>query len=335
MIGVARHQDAPYILASIGIEAELLDRLPEFGADMAALWGGWEQLQQFPLDEPIVHSQMLSPTLLEGNAYGAQWVARGVIDAAICTISRDAAMFGNVGFNRHSSAGLIGHREIDSLRLLTPHFRRSITISNLFDMKTIEAMTFGKLIDGFSFGILLVDAALTIIHANPVARTLLAARDLVRSESGALVLPNRSAHAALERAVHRASGENTALGSRGIGIPMQGDIGPASIIHVLPLKGGPLQRGLGQRTAAALFIAPAVSPARLPTDALALLYDLTPAEIRVFELIVAGEAPSSIASVLGVAPSTVRTHLIHLFQKTACRKQSELVKLAANLSFPI
>ena len=76
----------------------------------------------------------------------------------------------------------------------------------------------------------------------------------------------------------------------------------------------------------------ALAPIRMPTDAMALLYDLTPAETRVFELIAAGETPAAVAKTLGVAPSTVRTHLLHLFQKTGCQRQSELVKLGARFS---
>ena len=84
-----------------------------------------------------------------------------------------------------------------------------------------------------------------------------------------------------------------------------------------------------------LCVAPAVASARMPTDALALLYDLTPAEARVFENVAAGETPAAIAKKLGVAASTVRTHLLHLFQKTGCQRQSELVKLGASMSLSV
>jgi DNA-binding CsgD family transcriptional regulator len=335
MMGVARSADTPQVLASYGVERELLDRLPEMSADMAALWGGVERFQQFPLDEPIVHTHAMSPALIAGNRYADLWLARGEIDAAIIIIARDAAMYGTVGFNRHGSAGPIGEGEVNGLRLLGPHFRRAVTISNLFDMKKIEAATFGSLLDGFGFGIVLVDDNLGIIHANTAAAAMLAARSPIRSEKSALVLPVQTAHAALERAVRLAAGNEATLGSRGIGIPAPGGDGQPSIVHVLPLKRGALRRGVAQRAAAALFIAPAVAASRMPTDALALLYDLTPAEARVFELIAAGETPAVVAKKLGVAPSTVRTHLLHLFQKTGCQRQSELVKLGASMSLPV
>jgi DNA-binding CsgD family transcriptional regulator len=335
MMGVARPMDKPQIMASYGIDDALLARIPEMSAEMAALWGGMERFQQFPLDEPIVHTHAMPPSLIVGNRYADIWLDRGEIDAAIIVISRDAAMFGTVGFNRHGSAGPIGEGEVTGLRLLGPHFRRAVTISNLFDMKTIEAATFGSLLDGFGFGIVLVDDNLGIIHANKPAAGMLAARSPIRSEKNVLVLPVQTAHAALERAVRHAAGDGASMEARGIGIPAQGRDGEPSIVHVLPLKRGALRRGLAQRAAAALFIAPAVASARMPTDALALLYDLTPAEARVFENVAAGETPAAIAKKLGVAASTVRTHLLHLFQKTGCQRQSELVKLGASMSLSV
>ena len=336
LLSMVRFSGEPFVLASTGVDSELLTRLPEMSADMAALWGGWERFEQFPLDEPIVNSQAVPRTLVaDNNSYLNAWRDRGDIDAAIVMIARDTAMVGAVGFNRAEFAGPIGEGEMSALRLLGPHFRRAVTISNLFDLKKIEAATFGSVLDGFGFGIVLVDDNLGIIHANTAAAGMLAVRDPIRSEKGVLALPIRTAHAALERAVRHAAGNAATLGSRGIGIPAQRSEGEPCIVHVLPLKRGALRRGLAQRAAAALFIAPAVAPPRMPTDALALLYDLTPAEARVFELIAASKNPAAIAKKLGVAPSTVRTHLLHLFQKTGCQRQSELVKLGASLSLPV
>jgi DNA-binding CsgD family transcriptional regulator len=333
MMGVGRYPADPYVLASTGIDQELLDRLPDLGADMAALWGGWEKILQFPLDEPIVNSEATPRGLITGNAYADEWTARGVDDAVIFMIARDATMIGNVGFNRHQIAGPIGDHKIDALRLLAPHFRRAVTISNLFDMQRIETATFNNVLDSFSFGIVLVNTDLAIVHTNKVAAGLLATEDPIRAVKGTLMLPIRAAHEALQRAVRHAADDDTALGARGIGIPAQRQDGEASIIHVLPLKHGLLRHGLGHSATAALFVAPAVA-SHLPTDALALLYDLTPAEVRVFDLIVSGETSADIAKRLGVAQSTVKTHLIRLFQKTGCQRQSELVKLAAGLSLP-
>ncbi|HEU0202427.1 MAG TPA: LuxR C-terminal-related transcriptional regulator [Burkholderiaceae bacterium] len=58
------------------------------------------------------------------------------------------------------------------------------------------------------------------------------------------------------------------------------------------------------------------------------LFDLTPAERRVFGLLLADRSPREIAGELRIAVTTVRTHLQSLFAKTGTRRQSELVALA-------
>jgi DNA-binding CsgD family transcriptional regulator len=85
----------------------------------------------------------------------------------------------------------------------------------------------------------------------------------------------------------------------------------------------------------ALFIAPASSPPRIPIDALALIYDLTPGESRILELVCEGVTQESISDALGIARSTAKTHLLHIFEKTGCGRQIDLVKLVARLSLPV
>ncbi|MFX4861103.1 helix-turn-helix transcriptional regulator, partial [Acinetobacter baumannii] len=95
--------------------------------------------------------------------------------------------------------------------------------------------------------------------------------------------------------------------------------------HVLPLRRSPMRAGLIQRAAAALFVASASGPRHLPHDALSELYDLTPAEIRIFELICEGQTRNDISALLGISVATVKSHLLHVFEKTGCRRQVDLV----------
>ena len=103
----------------------------------------------------------------------------------------------------------------------------------------------------------------------------------------------------------------------------------------LPLRQRTLRNGLGQRTAAAVFVSNAADPPRLPADAMALLYDLTPAEARVFEFIVEGNTPAAISQQLGVTLPTVRTHLGRVFEKTGCTRQADLVVMASKVTLTV
>jgi DNA-binding CsgD family transcriptional regulator len=71
----------------------------------------------------------------------------------------------------------------------------------------------------------------------------------------------------------------------------------------------------------------------LPSTIIQRLYGLTPAELRLCDHLVAGEAVEDVARKLDVAPATIRFHLAAVFRKTATNRQSDLVRLL--LSVPL
>lgn len=58
-------------------------------------------------------------------------------------------------------------------------------------------------------------------------------------------------------------------------------------------------------------------------------FDLTPAQVRVAREIFLGHTPKEAARSLMVSSTTVRTHLLGLFEKTGTRRQAELVRALA------
>lgn len=65
---------------------------------------------------------------------------------------------------------------------------------------------------------------------------------------------------------------------------------------------------------------------------LAAQFGLTPAEARVACEVGKRRAPKDLADTLRTHASTVRTHLHHVFAKTATRRQAELMRLLAQLA---
>jgi DNA-binding CsgD family transcriptional regulator len=320
-----------------GIEATAVDRIASYDlAALVELWGGPTRVNQYPLGEPIVQSQATDRATWMGARYYAEWLKpRGIIDNVAIGVARDPVKIASLAFGRHESAGPIGEPELAGLRLLAPHIRRAVIISDLFSLKAIEASTFSTTIEGFAAGVVLVGEGLAIVHANAAAAKMLAASNPILSRQGKLGLRREVTNGALEAALLLAVQDEAKLGQKGIAIPARCEDGAPCVLHVLPLLRREVRPGLMQSAAAAIFVAPATSPPRLPTDALVLLYDLTPAETRVFELICEGRTQAEIASFLGVAPSTVKTHLLRVFDKTGCGRQADLVKLAASFTLPL
>jgi DNA-binding CsgD family transcriptional regulator len=191
-----------------------------------------------------------------------------------------------------------------------------------------------RLLDCFSIAVLLVGADRGIVHANLAARAMLQDHDIIRSMRGRLALPNPQATVALANAIRRAGVETYGFGPRGVAVPARRRDGSPAVVHVLPL---PPQRGPSgavPRIVAAV-VASAPRPPQVPAAALASLFELTPAETRVLELIVEGRAPAEIGCRLGVSAATVRTHLQRVFDKTGSSRQADLVRLVACLALPL
>ncbi|MNN86624.1 Bacterial regulatory protein, luxR family [compost metagenome] len=64
---------------------------------------------------------------------------------------------------------------------------------------------------------------------------------------------------------------------------------------------------------------------------LAELFQLSPAEQRLAELLAQQMPPEACANHLGVSINTVRTHLRALFRKTGTSRQTELLSLIGRL----
>ena len=85
-------------------------------------------------------------------------------------------------------------------------------------------------------------------------------------------------------------------------------------LYVLPLSGRPGWHPAAA-AAAVLVTRPGInfSP---PADLVANLFGLTETEARVFKPLAEGRPQSEIAASLGVAPSTVKTHILRIYEKT-------------------
>jgi DNA-binding CsgD family transcriptional regulator/PAS domain-containing protein len=316
--------------------AQMTQNAIGYGADIIELWGGAERIAQYPLGEPIVQSQAVPEEIISANRYYREWaIPKGLFDAVAVGLVRDRAMVGNAIFSQHESAGAIDDAQLSGLRLLAPHIRRAVTISNLFDLKAVEAATFAATVEALTIGVVLADEDAKIVHANAAAETMLAAGDPILTHHGRIAVQSATTTTSLQSAIAQAAKDEAALGQKGIGIPILRPSGDPLVIHVLPLRRSPVRARLAQRAAAALFVTLASGPPQMSHAALDQLYDLTPAEIRIFELICEGHTRDAISGLLGVSVATVKSHLLHVFEKTGCRRQVDLVRLAKSLTFPV
>jgi DNA-binding CsgD family transcriptional regulator len=301
-----------------------------------ALWGGAAALGSHPMDEPAVLTS-LNPAFdrqTTQNPYYHDFAKPlGLIDVMAVILARDAQALGSLGFGRHASAGPFGQREVKLARLLVPHLQRAATINRMLDMSALATASFAAIVDHLSVPVILTESDLRIDHANPAAAALFAGGAPLTSRSGRLRATQPGVEQALAVAVAAACQDAAAMGRKGLEIPARGREGESFVLHVLPLPLGGHARARGGR--AAVFVGRARTGFVASEDLLSALFGLTPTEARVFKAIAAGYEVKQVAERLGVAQSTIQTHIRRLFLKTGVRRQMDLVRIAVSLAVPV
>ncbi len=320
-----------------GISDDWLARSTAYGPDVIEGWGGVARIGAVPVEEPALLSEM-NPSLFDGsgrNAFYDEWFRpQGLLDTAAVVLTRDAHSLASISLTRHEMQGVIDVQALAAIRLLAPHLRRAVTISRLLDVRAVAAATFESVIDRAGTPILITDGQLNLLHANGAAQALLDRRTALTLSGQRLATVMPAATQALGIAVAQAAEDEAAIDRRGLAIPLLAGDGTAHALHVLPLQGGALRPGLVNRAVAAIFVSSSVPEMTDAGALVAQLFGLSGGEARVFDLIAEGLTPAETAERLGIGISTVRTHLLHIFDKTGVRRQADLVRMAAGLALP-
>jgi DNA-binding CsgD family transcriptional regulator len=234
---------------------------------------------------------------------------------------------------------LAGRRMVDEqmrqrIALLVPHANRALLINRALEARESEVAAFADMLNGLSAGIFLLDAGCRLVHANTAGHGMLGADDFLRLIGGQLV--------AREFQVNRTLREifgvdaDVALAAGGKAIALTAHDGERYIAHVLPLasltRNGP-ERSF--KAVGALFVRKVELNSQSYGKLIARAFELTPSEVRVLLSIVEVGGVPETAQALGVAETTVKTHLHRTFAKTGASRQADLVKLAAGFSTPL
>jgi DNA-binding CsgD family transcriptional regulator len=250
-------------------------------------------------------------------------------------VLRQARRLAVFGANRHESAGQLANNERTMMRLLVPHIRRAVAISDILDIRKLETHALAAVLDSFSTGVVVVGDRGRILHANDSARAMFSAAGPVSASAGFLKVHDADAHRELADTIAVAQRNEADIGSAGIGVALGGSGGEPSIAHVLPLAHGDLRTRLVPQATAAVFITRAEDKPAMNLQAVADSFGLTPAEGRVLEQLAGGATVAEAAEGLGTSLYTAKTHLARIFSKTGAARQADLIALIHRLVPPI
>lgn len=285
-----------------------------------------------PLGQVVSIPDLVDYDEYRGGRFYQEWLRpQGCVDAANVVLeqsSRNCAVLLTV----LSGARMIDDEMRRRIALIVPHVQRALLINRTIDLRDSEAATFAATLDGLSAGIFLVDADCRLVHANAAGHDMLSADDVLSSIGGQLVARDMKSNRTLREVF---ADNRNALDAKGTALTLTARDGERYVMHRLPLTSAARTRiGMTYRAVAALFVRKVAldSPCG---ELVARAFELTPAELRVLLAIVEVGGVPETALALGVAETTVKTHLHRVFFKTGSSRQADLVKLAAGFSNPL
>jgi DNA-binding CsgD family transcriptional regulator len=259
-----------------------------------------------------------------------------LVDCLKTVLDKSATSIASVSVFRHARDGIVDAAARRRMKLLVPHLRRAVLIGKAIEFKTAEAATFADTFDELKAAMLLVTADGRIVHGNRRALALLTAGDPFGVRDGKLTARHPGTDRGLQGVFAAASRGDASLGGNGVALPLTTRDGDHFVAHVLPLTGGARRRaGQVYAAAAAIFVTEATFPTPSPPEVIARTYGLTPTELRVLLAVVEVGGVPEVAETLGIAETTVKTHLSRLFEKTSVRRQADLVKIVAGFANPL
>ncbi len=265
--------------------------------------GGWQRTDFF--------NEWYRPQRLD-SMIGTNLLVEGPVSTVVSVLRKDA-------FTR---------TEVELFALLIPHVQRAVQLQ--LRLAALEERQSGSadILNRLRQGVLLVDDAGKVRFANRAAEQIFADGAGLRVASGVLhaATTNETCtlHKTIARCVDTAATGAEAPASR-VRLSRGNDRRPLSVL-VIPLRPQAPWTRL-YRPSAIVFINDPERDIAVRSDHLREEFGLTRAEAALALEILAGRGLQVAADRLKITPTTARTHLAHIFEKTETSRQAELVRL--------
>jgi DNA-binding CsgD family transcriptional regulator len=305
------------------------------------LWNPWSvAMKDIAHEKAVIVNSLIEPGTLARTGFYADVLApQGIVD---CIATSHASMgsnggVGGFGFMLSARGADQGDDNVRRLQRLTPHLGRALDASLKLGYLADGTRQLAQVLQLMPNPALLLDGRGRITMANPAAENLLRAGDGVAFDRGgglqlAAAFPEETAAMshALAQALDVASGIGTELGEP-LRLTRPSGRAPLLVLPVpLPPPAFVLWEMLDQARVLVLFVDP-TAQSRAAAAAIQSTFGLTAAEARVAVLIGSGLNGPQVASMLGISPSTVKTHLKRCFDKTGLHSQVALARLLGAL----
>ncbi|MHA7916092.1 helix-turn-helix transcriptional regulator [Alloalcanivorax xenomutans] len=211
--------------------------------------------------------------------------------------------------------------ELNALNRLVPHIRQTVQLYRQLETRSKAASSLSAVIDVLPDATFVLDSLATVLYSNKAARALINRERCLSIRDERFNFAEEDVQAAFFRTsaqVVRSSMGKEGYYSETLFLKRAGRT--PLIFVIRPIESSELLAG------GALVSVYEPDNRLLPSaEHIATYFDLTRAEAQVCERLVAGHDVQTIAGQLGRGVSTVRTQIKHIFQKTGCSRQGELI----------
>ncbi len=281
-----------------------------------------------PLCEPTCATRHIDIDAFHRSRYWITCFAdRGYYDCIAAPLTRTVSTFTAIGIFGNRSKGAYTDDDIALLRLLLPHVKRSLEIAGVLGRQRVEAETLHAALDALTAAALIVDADATILFRNAAANAELAQARIVR-EHGKRLLGMTPEAVKLLDTLSAAEGRKR---QRGLDARLVDETG--RVVHATWTMLNATEQG--PESPVLLLLRQPEAALETPLSSAAALFALTAGETQVLAQLLHGRTLVAAAEILGVARSTVKSHLDTIYGKTRTNRQSELVTLVMSLASPL
>lgn len=262
--------------------------------------------------------------------YGGRWVSG-------TKVYQDDDLVAVLGIHRGPQAAPLNAAEDELGRRYAMHLHQALGLWRR-QRRVINAALIGNaLIERLGHPVLLVDEQMQLLHANELARELLARDPRLAERSGTLSLTTRAQADAVLRALRRlrlggpSSYRELEPAQPRAAVRVEGEGRAPLLLMMSALHPAETMGAFGTRSLALVLVHDLGQPREPDPFVLSSAFGLTPAEGRVAARLAAGDSAQEIAGQNGVALSTIRTQVRNVYEKVGVTRQGELVAALAAL----
>lgn len=279
-----------------------------------------------PLCEPLCTTRDF-PDFHQSRFWKNCFAGRGLYDYVTICITRTVSSFSSWGVVGKEAKGPFTDDDIELARLLSPHIKRAVEISGVIGRQRVEAGTLRAALEALATPALIIEPNGTILFRNKAADTELAAQQVLREHRGRLMAVTVEAVRLL------ASFASPTARKAQTGLDAFLTDATGRTLHVTWAELEQVGEEIGSPIL--LLLREPEAALTTPLASAATLYQLTTAEIQVLGQVLQGNALADVADILGLARSTVKTHLDAIYRKTQTNRQAELVSRIMSLATPL